>query len=270
MALAVTPLDGSATDVGLVSSARWLPYLVFGLVAGVLADRLRRRPVLVSTDLARAVLLGLIPLLAALDRLTIPTLMAFMIAFGLLSLMNDAAHQSFLPRLVPRTLLTPANARLEQSASVAQASGPVVAGGLISWLGAPIAVLVDAASYLVSGLLTATIRVADPKPERDPGTPSSIAREAKAGLSWVYGHRMLKPPALGTHGWFYFSSILATVYVPFVLLTLSLSAFAVGVTFRLAGIGRCWAAVSRPGSLVGSAFPRRFPGLGCSRRGVSP
>jgi len=105
-------------------------------------------------------------------------------------------------------------------------------------------------------LLTATIRVADPKPERDPGTPSSIAREAKAGLSWVYVHRMLKPLALGTHGWFFFSSILATVYVPFVLLTLSLSAFAVGVTFGLAGLG----------ALLGSSFSTRI-----SRRiGISP
>lgn len=253
--LIVVDLDGSATDVGLVGSARWLPYLVFGLLAGVLADRLRRRPVLVATDLGRAVLLGLIPLLAWGEQLTIPVLMAFMIAFGLLSLMNDAAHQSFLPQLVPRSLLTPANARLEQSATAAQASGPVLAGGLVSWLGAPVAVLVDAASYLISGVLTATIRVADPKPAPDRSSPPSIVREAKEGLAWVYGHRMLRPLALTTHGWFLFSSMLGTIYVPFLLLKLGLSALAVGITFGLAGLG----------GLVGSSLSTRIAG----RRGIS-
>jgi len=101
---------------------------VLGLVAGVLADRLRRRPIQVTTDIGRALLLGAIPLLAWLERLSIPVLMAFMLTIGLMSLMNDAAHQSFLPRLAPRNLLTPANARLQQSASAAATSGPVVGG----------------------------------------------------------------------------------------------------------------------------------------------
>jgi MFS family permease len=253
--LIVVTLDGSATDVGLLNSARWLPYLVFGLLAGVLADRLRRRPVLVATDLGRAVLLGLIPLLAWLEHLSIPVLMVFMIAFGLLSLMNDAAHQSFLPQLVPKRLLGPANARLQQSATAAQASGPVVAGGLISWLGAPVAVLVDAVSYLVSGVLTATIRAADPKPVPDQGNPPSVVREARAGLAWVYGHRMLRSLALTTHSWFLFSSMLGTIYVPFLLLRLGLSPFAVGVTFGLAGLG----------GLLGSSLSTRIAG----RLGIS-
>ena len=254
--LVVVTLDGSATDVGLVNSARWLPYLVLGLVAGVLADRLRRRPILVTTDLARAVLLGTIPLLAWLERLSIPVLMAVMLGFGLLSLMNDAAHQSFLPRLVPRNLLTPANARLQQSASAAATSGPVVGGGLISWLGAPLAVLVDAASYLVSGVLTATIRAADPKPVPDRSNPPNVVREAKEGLAWVYRHRMLMPLALTTHGWFLFSSMLGTIYVPFLLLKLGLSPLGVGVSFGLAGVG----------GLLGSGLSTRI----AVRRGIAP
>lgn len=79
-------------------------------------------------------------------------LIVVMAVFGVLSLMNDAAFQSFRPRLVPSTALLAANARLDQSASVAQTSGPVAAGALVSWLGAPVAVLVDAVSYVVSGL----------------------------------------------------------------------------------------------------------------------
>ncbi len=153
--LAVVTLHASATWLGVLNGARWVPYLLFGLVAGVLVDRYRRRPVLVGADLARAVLLGLIPVLAWADRLTMPALVAVVTAFGALSLLYDAAHQSYLPRLVPRELLTQANARMEQSAAVAQTTGPVLAGFLVKAVGAPLAILVDAASYLVSGLVLA-------------------------------------------------------------------------------------------------------------------
>src|SRR6266545_4334942 len=78
--LAVVTLQASATWVGVLNASRWVPYLLFGLVAGVLVDRYRRRPVLVGADLARAALLGLIPLLAALDRLTMPVLVAVLVA----------------------------------------------------------------------------------------------------------------------------------------------------------------------------------------------
>ena len=233
--LVVTTLAGSATDVGLVNAARWLPYLVLGLVAGVLADRWRRKPMLVSTDLGRAVLLATIPLLALAGVLSVPLLAAFMIVFGSLSLLNDAAHQSFLPRLVPRPLLPQANARLEQSAAVAQTSGPMFAGGLVSWFGAPLAVLVDAASYLVSGLLTGLIRVDDPRPVAT--ARPAFLREIREGLAWVYRHRTLMPLAVSTHAWFLSFSVLTTVYVPFALLGLGLDAFALGVTFALAGVG---------------------------------
>ena len=156
--LVVATLAGTAADVGVVNAARWLPYLVLGLVAGVLADRLRRRPMLVVTDLGRAVLLIAIPLLALAQTLTVPLLAAFMVVFGTLSLVNDAAHQSFLPRLVPRRLLAPANARLEQSAALAQTSGPMLGGGLVSWLGAPVAVRAVAdGTATLSPKVTATL-----------------------------------------------------------------------------------------------------------------
>ena len=122
--LVVDDLGGSATDVGLVNAARWAPYLLVGLLVGVLADRLRRRPVLVATDLGRAVVLAGLPLLAVLDRLTLPALLSLVAALGLLSLGNDAANQSFLPRLVPRSGLSRANARLQQSDAAARPPAP--------------------------------------------------------------------------------------------------------------------------------------------------
>ncbi|MFC7646849.1 MFS transporter [Streptosporangium lutulentum] len=168
----VVALHATAFELGLMNAARWLPYLLFGLVAGVLVDRCRRKPILVGTDFGRAALVCVIPLLYVAELLTMPALIAYVMVFGLLSLLFDAANQSFLPRLVPRKLLIPANARLEQSDSVAQTAGPLLAGALIQVVGAPVAMLVDAASYLVSGVLLASISVterAQPASRRDRG-----------------------------------------------------------------------------------------------------
>ncbi|WP_248582777.1 MFS transporter [Nocardioides sp. InS609-2] len=233
--LVVLTLRGSAADVGFVNAARWLPYLLLGLVVGALVDRRRRQPVLVVTDLGRAVLLGVIPLLWFLDRLTLPVLMGVMVVFGTLSLLNDAATQSLLPRLVPRSALLAANARLDQSASVAQTSGPVVGGALVTALGAPLAVLVDSLSYLVSGVLTATVRVSETVAPRD--GKLHLRREIGEGLAFVYRHRVLSPFAITTHGWFLFNSALTTVFVPFALIGLGLSAFELGVVLAAAGVG---------------------------------
>jgi len=233
--LIVVTLHGGSTEVGLVSSARWLPYLLLGLVAGVLVDRSRRRPVLITTDFARALLLLAVPLLAVTDRLGIATLMVLMAAFGLLSLLNDAAFQSFVPRLVPAGLITPAHARLDQSDAVAQTSGPALAGALVSLLSAPWAVLVDAVSYVVSGVLLLRVRVVEPPPA--PRSAPGIRAEAAEGLRWVYHHEMLRPLAIGTHAWFLCSSVAGAVLVPFALQTLGLSAFGLGLALAVAGVG---------------------------------
>jgi len=232
--IVVSNLGGTAADVGFVQGASVLPYLAVGLFVGVLADRMRRKPLLVTTDLGRAVLLACIPLLAVTGALTVPVLAALMMGFGLLSVLNAAAHQSFLPRLLPREQLPRANARLQQSDAVAQTTGPLLGGGLIAAIGAPLAVLADAASYAISGLLTAAVPVTDPRPR--PATRSVVA-DLREGASWVYRHRTLRPLALSTHGWFLFNGAFRTAYVPFALVQLDIGAAGLGLTFALAGIG---------------------------------
>jgi MFS family permease len=233
--LVVVTLHEGAAGVGLVSAARWLPYLLFGLVAGVLVDRSRRRPLLVTTDISRGLLLIGVPLLALTHQLTIVVLMAFMVVFGAMSLVNDAASQSFVPRLVPPRLLTAAHARLDQSDAVAQTSGPALAGGLVSLLTAPGAVLVDAASYLVSGVLLLRVPVVEPASRRV--SLRGIRGEAAEGLRWVYRHRTLRPFALGTHAWFVCNAVANAVVPPFALRTLHLSAFGFGVLIAVSGLG---------------------------------
>ncbi|GAA3727899.1 MFS transporter [Leifsonia bigeumensis] len=245
--LVVTTLSGTAVDVGLLGASRWLPYLLFGLVLGVLIDRRRRRPVLIATDLGCAVLLALIPLLWWMGRLSLPVVLAIAFAYGTLTLMNDSASQSYLPRLVPRSALLAANARIDQSAAVAQTTGPIVGGALISALTAPIAILVDVASYLASALTLSRIRVGEPA-AAPPAARRSLFAELAEGLRWVYRHRMLAPLAVATHVWFLFNSILGTVFVAFVLINLHLGALHLGITLAAAGLG----------ALLGSLYSTRL------------
>lgn len=231
--LVLTDLHGSATDVGLVNAARWAAYLALGLVAGVWIDRVRRRPVLVATDLGRGLLLGLVGALALTGHLTVALLVALVAVFGLLSLAGDAASQSLLPALVPRPLLVRANARLEQSGAAAQTTGPALAGVITTTLGAPVAILLDAVSYLVSGLMLVTLPHAEPAPS---AVPRSARREVGEGLRWVYRHPTLTPLALNTHGWFLCWAVLGTVQVSYALTGLGFSALTLGLVFALGGL----------------------------------
>ncbi|HEY3798583.1 MAG TPA: MFS transporter [Caulobacteraceae bacterium] len=246
----VTVLAGTAADVGLVSGARWLPYMLFGLFAGATIDRLPRRPVMIATDLTRAALLVIVPTLALTHHLSIWALAGFMSLFGLVSLLGDAATQAFTPRLVPRALLTRAHARLDQSSAVAQTTGPALAGGLISVVGAPWAVIVDAASYLFSAAMLASIRLQEPRPA--PAVRPSIWREVSEGAAYVYRHRTLAPLAIGTHAWFICNGAAGAIFVPFVLGTLHMAPWAVGLALSAAGVG------ALVGSLLAARLGERF------------
>ncbi|WP_406034605.1 MFS transporter [Nocardioides sp. NBC_00163] len=232
--LVVSVLDASATEVGLIRAVQLLPYLLLGLVVGALVDRMRRKPVLVWSNVLLAATLLVIPALWALDRLSLWAVAVVLFLFGTLNVIEFAALQSFLPRLVPRSELLAANARLDQSETVAQTTGPVVGGGLVSLLGAPWAVLVDAVSYLVSAVLIARVPIDEPPPRP---TTTRLRQEIIEGVRWIYLHKTLAPLAWSTHVWFLGNSMAATVLVPFALRSLGLSPLTYGIALALAGVG---------------------------------
>lgn len=240
--LVVLTLDGTAQDVGWLSSARWLPYLVLGLVVGALVDRRRRRPVMVVTDLARAALLLVIPAAWAAGFLSLPLLLLVVACFGTASLINDAASMSFLPRLVPRQHLQRAHARIDSADAVAQTLGPALAGLLVKVFGAPLAVLVDAATYLFSAATVLTVRVAE-LPTPSTRTPN-VWREIREGVHWVYRGSGLAVLAGATHVWFVANAVLGAVLAPYALITLGLTPFQFGLATALAGVGGVVGAVA--------------------------
>ncbi|WP_145040119.1 MFS transporter [Paenibacillus sp. Y412MC10] len=252
--LVVVNLEGSTVDVGWINSSRWLPYVLLGLVAGVIIDRVSRRNILVLTDLGRGILLVAICLLVLFDGIHVGILMIIMILFGAMSLFNDAASQSIVPQLVPRRLLLPAYARLEQSAAVAETSGPAAAGLLVSIITAPFAILVNAASYLFSGLVMAFIKH---QPIQEKASNERIVELIKEGLRWVYRHPFLSTLALNTHVWFLFNSMLGTVLITYALTELGFNASTLGLVMTSAGIGAVI------GTTLSTRVSRRF-GIGRS------
>lgn len=233
--LVVLTLDGTAQDVGWLNASRWLPYLLLGLVVGALVDRRRRRPVMIGTDLVRAALLASIPLAWSLDVLTLPLLLLVVLLYGTASLVNDAASQSFVPRLVPRAFLQPAHARIDGADAVAQTTGPAVAGVLVKVVGAPLAVLVDAATYLFSAVTLLFVRVAEPTPQ--PTEVPHLGREIRDGVRWIYRTSGLLRLAVSTHVWFAANAVLGAVLVPYALLTLDLDTTQLGLATAVAGLG---------------------------------
>ncbi|WP_026819694.1 MFS transporter [Arthrobacter castelli] len=234
--LILVAMDGTAFDQGLVNAARWTPYLVFGLLAGIWVDRFRRRAVLIAADLGCGVLLASLALFGALGVLTVPAVMALMFGFGTLALMSDAAYRSFLTDLVPRPLLVRANARLQQSMTVAQTTGGAVAGTLVALVTAPFALLVDAFSYFFSGAVLISLKRSAPdKPPLDHtgSTGSKIAE----GLRWIYGHPRLGPLAWKSHIWFIGSAMMGAVFPALILNELRLGALGLGLTMGCAGVG---------------------------------
>ena len=158
--LAALSLGASPMAFGVLAAAAGLPHLLFGLFAGAWVDRLRRRPVMIAADIARAVLLATIPVAAALGALRIELLVAVAFLVETFTVFFDIAYLTYIPSLVSREGLVEANSRLEATASGAQVIGPALGGTLVRVLGAPLALVVDALSYLVS----ATLDLAHPRP----------------------------------------------------------------------------------------------------------
>jgi predicted MFS family arabinose efflux permease len=229
-------LHGSATEVGWLNSARWLPYLVVGVVVGALVDRRPRRPVMVATDLAQAALLAVIPLLWWLDALSFPALLVIVLAYGTASVIHSAATMSLLPRLVPRGHLQRAHARVDGADAVAMSAGPALGGLLVSALGAPVTVLADAASYLYSAVTVSRIEVTEP-PARPGATTGSLLREIRDGIRWIYHGSGLVTLSVYTHVWFAGNAVIGVLLAPYALRTLSLTPFQFGLIGALGGLG---------------------------------
>src|SRR5437868_10909625 len=209
-------LNATPAQMGLLAALEYAPFLLLSLFAGVWVDRMYRRPVLIVADIGRALLLGSIPLSALLGLLRIEQLYVVGLMTGVLTVFFDVAYQSYLPVLVKREHLVEGNSKLEVSRSVAQIAGPGVAGALVQVITAPLAVLVDALSFVASVISLLLIRVREPAPVRHDGNAGSIWSELREGLDVVLGNPLLRSIAGCTGTSNLFGNGVMAVYVLYV------------------------------------------------------
>lgn len=242
---AVLYLHASAEQVGLMTSAQLLAYCGPSLLFGVLADRVRRRRLMIGADAGRAAVLGVIPVLAWTGGLSMPAMYLVALVHGALTVVFDVAYRSYLPSLVPSSQLLAGNSRLQATESVSQVGGPALSGALVDLLRAPFALLIDAASFLVSVGSLLWIRTVEPSPgaghARPGGTRGAAVRavipEVRAGLRFIYRHRVLRALAGSAASFNFFSQLQLTLFVLYAARQMHMSAGAIGLVLAWFGIG---------------------------------
>jgi MFS family permease len=234
---AVLILHATPFEVGALTSVEYAPFLLIGLPAGVWVDRLQRRPILIAGDVGRAVALGSIPIAYWLDGLSMWHLYAAAFVTGICTVFFDVAYQSYLPSLVSRDQLTDGNAKLEISRSGAQLAGPALAGGLIELVTAPLAILVDAVSYVGSALFVWMIRAREPRPHREAAQRRRMRAEIAEGLRYVLGHELLRPIAACTSIANLFGTMALAILVVFAVDELRLTPGMIGLSLGLGNVG---------------------------------
>jgi MFS family permease len=249
---AISTLHAEAWQVGLLGTAEWLPFLLLALPAGVWGDRRVRRPVLVAADLGRALVLAAVVVAAVTGALTFPLLLILTFVFGAGTVFFEVFYYSYLPSLVGADALLGANSRLQASESVAQIGGPGLGGLVIQAVTAPVALLADAVTFLLSGLALASIRAR----ERTPQTADvPVIPQLREGLAFSVRNRLVLT-LLGTAAICnFFLQWIMVLFTLFCVRERHLDAGLIGLILAAGAVG------GLAGSAVTTPLARRF-GLG--------
>ncbi|PCE30150.1 MFS transporter [Burkholderia ubonensis] len=239
---AVQNLHFSAIELGLLLSLEGFPTVLFGLVSGVLVDRMPRRKLLIACDFARFLILLLVPVLYWLGLLHAAALYLIAFAVSSLTVFFDTAFWAYVPTVIDKDELSTGNSRLAMVQSVAETVGPGFAGSIMSLIGAPGAILLDAVSYLWSFVMICLVRH-EPEKERIRPADEHFFIALKNGLAFVLTNRLLVLIALGGVIWHiaYFA-LLPGLYL-WLQRDIGASAAEIGFVLSALGIG---ALVSAP------------------------
>ncbi|MFI9008432.1 MFS transporter [Actinosynnema sp. NPDC053489] len=226
--VAAWTLGAGAWGIGVVAACGRLPYLVFGLPAGVWVDRLPRRVVAGVCALGQAVSTAVVPVAAALEVLSLPLLAAVAAVAGTFAVFGDIAGLALVPMVVPRAGLTRAQGAVEVGQATAQVTGPALGGWLVGAVTAAGALAVDAASFLVAAVALTWVRVVE-RPRARAGV--------WAGVRAVFGHPGLRRVTLCTATQVFWFNAFTVVVLLHLVSALGLSAARAGLTLSVGAVG---------------------------------
>lgn len=251
--IAVLSVDAAPSDLGMLAAIAIGPSVLVSLAIGGVVDRSRKRPILVTADLVRAAAVFSLPLAAWTVGLGLAQLYLVAAVVGIATAAFQIADNAYLPALVGKEHLVAANSTIEATEAVAEIGGPSLAGLLIQVLTAPIAVVIDALSYVVSAALLGSIR----KPETPAAVEESpsVWRDIALGFGVSWGHPLVRPLLLATAMAMFSGGSFAALYMLYVLGNLGLHVGTVGLVIAMGGVG------SLIGALLSGPITRRL-GLG--------
>jgi MFS family permease len=248
---AIYAFHASDQEVGVLRFVQLAPYIGLALLFGVWVDRHRRRQVMLWTNGVRMVLIGAIPLLRWADWLNMPVLLVISCAVGIASVLFDVSWMPYVPSIVDPRHYVDANAQMGFSMSASSVAGPGIAGLLVAALTAPVALTVDAFSYLVSIMSLLWIRRREPRPPQP--QRRHVGRELRDGLAWVFTRPILRWLAIVG---FCCNFSMITVWTMFLLYgthELGLSSAVLGMIFAVASVGGVL------GAMLSGVVIKRFP-----------
>jgi len=232
---AVIVLDATASEMGVLFALEMLPFLVFGLLAGVLADRKGRRSIMITCDLGRAAVLAVVPVAWYFDALSWAIMYGVAFAAGAFTAFFDIAYQAYLPVLVKRSELLDANSKLETSRASSQVAGPSIAGLVVDAIGAPLAILTNSVSFLGSAVFLLRVKKKELIERASEARP--VLAEIKQGLDIVFSNKMLRGIAGCTATGNLFGSMSYAILMLFMESSLQLTPSWIGAIFAVGALG---------------------------------
>jgi MFS family permease len=227
-------LHASPLEMGVLNSLQFLPGLILGLWFGVLLDRSRRRPIMLAANLVSALAIGTVPAVWVLGRLTMAQMFVVVFLVGSSSMVLQIGEASYVPTLVGRDRLVDANSKLQASRTSATLIGPGLAGVAIQALGAPLAMAVDAVSYLAAVAGLRSIRKPEPQAVIPPGP--GLTGQVRDGLRELWRQPLVRPIMLSLAVANCFSNLSAAVYFLLFAGQRAIPPGQLGLAFTLAGV----------------------------------
>ncbi|HET7182793.1 MAG TPA: MFS transporter [Candidatus Limnocylindrales bacterium] len=250
--VAILVLRATPVEVAILGAMPFVAFAMFGLPAGVWVDRLPRKRVMVVGDLGRAAVLIFVPIAALTNALAMWELYVINFVAGVLTVFFEIAYQSILPELVERDRLAEGNSRLEVSRSASQVIGPGIGGVLVGAIGAPVAIVADALSYLGSAAFLIGLHPSRPRPLRTAADSKGLIGEILEGMRFYRRQPILlsaSTAVITLNVGFHMAGAIALI---FYARELQMSPEAIGLAFSIGSIGFL------VGAAAGAAVGRRL------------